>query len=344
MHSEKEIIKYLNSLNGRTVAIVYTYEGDIPNGAEHFYIWKSSVISKWMIAIQNLHCMPFVVDVRTFVQKAMSNTLPPIDFVINLNTGIYNLSSMALIPSVCSSMNIPCIPCNASTITIGENKEISNLVAKAINIKVPKTLNYTDQNGIFRPINLGNSIGVKRNFDYQKKGIYQEFIDGYEITTPLVFNPIKGEMDVLPTVIFYPNNEDSQWFYNKSNKTHQKGYKFVIADLDYQLKEKYVELTNKLAIQTYCRIDARVKCKNINSNNNKIFTLKDTYFIEINVMPTIRENNSFNYSFNNISEKSTYYQMKKILKDRLKNCDLNTFLLACAFISFSKLIETKTMY
>lgn len=336
MYSNNVIIKYLNGLKGKTVAIVYTYEGDTSNGLEHFYIWKSNTISKWMIAVQNLCCMPFIIDVRTFIQKAMNNTLPPIDFVINLNTGIYNLSSMALIPSVCSSMNIPCIPCNALTITIGENKEISNFIAKEINIKVPDVLTSTDPNGIFRPINLGNSLGVKRKYECREKGIYQEFINGYEITTPLVYNPIKGKMDVLPTVIFYPNNEKPEWYYDSYNKTNQKGYKFVIADLDDKLKEKYVELTNKLTIQTYCRIDARVKSKNINNTNNKTFTLNDTYFIEINVMPTIRENNSFNYSFDNINEDSTFYQMKKVLDENLKNNDLNTFLLACSFISFLK--------
>lgn len=334
MNSEKEIIQYLNRLKGKTVAIVYTYEGDTSKGLEHFYIWKSNTISKWMNAVQNLSCMPFIIDVRTFIQKAMNNTLPPIDFVINLNTGLYNLSSMALIPSVCSSMNIPCIPCNALTITIGENKELSNLIAKAIDIKVPNNLNPNDNDGIFRPISLGNSLGVKREYEYQKQGIYQEFINGYEITTPLVYNPIIGKMDILPTVIFYPNNEKTDWYYNSNNKIHQEGYKFVIADLDEKLKKKYVELANKLSIQTYCRIDARVKSKKIDSSNNKIFSLNDTYFIEINVMPTIRDNNSFNYSFDNINENSTYYQMKKILEKNIKNYDLNTFLIACSFISF----------
>lgn len=334
MNSKNQIKEILNSLKGKTIAIVYTFENDTPLGFKHFYTWKSSTISKWMIAVQNLYCLPYIVDVRTFIQKAINNTLPPIDFVINLNTGIYNLSTMALIPSVCSSMNIPCIPCDALTITAGENKEISNLIAKAINIRVPNIISSNKDHGIFRPINLGNSLGVTQGYNSQDKGIYQEFINGYEITTPLVYNPIKERMDILPTVIFYPINGDNKWYYDINNKTNQKGYTFILAELDNKLKEKYIELAEKLGIQTYCRIDARVKSDKLDNRKDKTFTLDETYFIEINVMPTIRDKNSFNYSFYNMSTNSSFSQILSILEENLLNYDLNTFLLACSLISF----------
>ena len=55
-----------------------------------------NVISLWMNAVQSLHCMPLILDVRTFVEKALNRTLPKIDYVINLNCGSCELSPMSM--------------------------------------------------------------------------------------------------------------------------------------------------------------------------------------------------------------------------------------------------------
>ena len=51
-----------------------------------------------MFAVEELHCMPLIMDIRTFVQKAMNNTLPYIDYVINLNNGTINISVLGVVP------------------------------------------------------------------------------------------------------------------------------------------------------------------------------------------------------------------------------------------------------
>lgn len=130
----------LHTLQGKTIGVVYTYEGEDAPGFSHYHVWRSDIISKWLTAIQALNCRPFIIDVRTFVEKAIAGSLPHLDFVLNLNCGGYELSPMALIPSVCGSFNIPCIPCNASTILAGENKRISNLLASATGLQVPPNL------------------------------------------------------------------------------------------------------------------------------------------------------------------------------------------------------------
>lgn len=337
MEKNDDIGNTIRSLSGKTIAIVYTFENDTPKGLEHFYTWKSDIIIKWMMAIQNLSCMPLILDVRTFVDKAMNKTLPFIDYVINLNTGTYDLSVMALIPSVCSAINIPCIPCNAMTITAGENKKISNLIAKSVGLNVPKDITTQNIKGIFRPINLGNSLGVKKEKPkLYEEGIYQEFIEGYEMTTPVVYNPIKKEMDILPSVIFYPKNDDAYWYYNSNDKSNQKGYDFRLAELDENIKQKYIELVQNLNITTFCRIDARIKSPIISKKNKYYFKMEDTFFIEINVMPTIRSNNSFSFSFESIEFTSSFYKFKKQLTNNNNECDINTFLLACSMLSFQK--------
>lgn len=327
-------------IKGKTIALVYTFQGDISDGFEHFYIWKSKILSKWMLAVENLHCLPLILDVRTFIDKAINHTLPHVDFVLNMNTGTLDLSVMALVPSTCSALGIPCIPCNAVSIVTGENKLLSNLIAESIGIHVPQTITNKESNtGIFRPINLGNSLGVKRGIQNSaRNGIYQEFISGYEITTPAVYNSITQKMDLLPTVMYLPDNKDLDWFNGEEVKKKRSGYSFRIVNLQDELKEKYLELINTLSIQTFCRIDARVKCSEEIYYKTSCDTVlyEDTYFIEINVMPTIRDNNNFAYSFQSVQEGDSLFHCITTQKDVFDYIDIYTFLLASSMISFAK--------
>lgn len=339
--------KVINNLNqdmeaikGKTIAIVYIFEGDNSSGFEHFFIWKSNVITKWMNAVQNLHCMPLILDVRTFVDKAINNTLPNIDYVLNLNSGTYNLSSMALVPSTCSSIGIPCIPCDSIGIITGENKNLSNLIANSIGLNVPYSLDTPSENGIYRPINLGNSLGVEKGIVKNIKfGIYQEFIQGYDLTTPIVYNPIKKSMQLLPTVIFIPDNNDQNWFISEDAKHTRNGFQPKIIKLCNKLETKLLELADTLSIQTFCRVDTRLKCTNSQSIE-KLLTLdvelEDLYFIEINTMPTIRENNSFSFSYSSILPSDKFSQVTETMKQVYNLVDLHSFLLVNSILSFIK--------
>lgn len=329
----------ITSIMGKTIAIVYIFEGDEQTGLNHFYIWKSKIITQWMEAVESLKCMPLILDVRTFVDKAINNTLPHIDYVINLNSGTYSLSAMALVPSVCSSINVPCIPCNATTIVTGEEKNLSNYIAMAIGLNVPEYLPKEDPTGIFRPINFGNSMGVVLgSVPQDQKGVYQRFISGYDITTPVAYNAETGQMDMMPTVAFYPKNNHSHWYYDEKLKHSQSGYTFKTVILDERVKAKYKELVNALGINSFCRIDARVK--QFKDVNGQLFAnFDETFFVEINVMPTIRNNNSFNYSYNSIGPGDPFSTYISSLNEVVTEPTLNCFLL-----SSSMLANTKTMY
>lgn len=325
-------------IKGKTIAMVYIFEGDNSSGFSHFFIWKSNILAKWMNAIQELNCLPLILDVRTFVDKAMNKTLPHIDYVLNMNSGTYDLSSMALVPATCSSIGVPCIPCNAVSIVTGENKLLSNLIAQSSGLNVPAPLSTDDEDGIFRPINLGNSMGVIRgmNNNYEQ-GIYQRFIQGYDITTPIVYNAITQEMDVLPTVMYLPDRKDINWFNGENEKITRKGYRFRIIELDNKTKEHYLNLVKTMSLQIFCRIDARVACMESgyyhNHTNNKV-SFDDVNFIEINVMPTIRDNNNFNYSFDHIDTSSSFYPCVTSQKELVGSINLHSFLLASSMLSF----------
>lgn len=330
-----ELNNMLCKVKGKTIGIVYTFEGDVSSGFEHFYIWKSNILTKWLTAVEELHCMPLILDVRTFVDKAMNGTLPYLDYVLNLNTGMLDLSSMALVPSTCSSLGIPCIPCDAVSIVTGENKLLSNLIAQSIGINVPKPLDTNVADGIFRPINLGNSLGVKRGNNIGKKGIYQEFIPGYEITTPIVFNAMTHRLDLLPSVIYLPETESLNWFNGEEEKKARTGYSFRTVKLNEKIINSYLELANTLSVKTFCRIDARIKCsdKIYNDFSYNTVSFEDIYFIEINVMPTIRDNNNFSFSFNSVKPSDSLYTCIKAQEEILGTANIYSFLLVSSMLS-----------
>lgn len=328
-----------NRIIGNTVGVVYTFEGEDASGFEHYHVWKSDIISKWLLAIQELKCRPLILDVRTFVDKAISNTLPNVDYVLNLNCGGRELSPMALVPSVCGFFHIPCIPCNAATILAGENKLMSNLLAQATGIQIPQNLNKEIGNGIFRPLNLGSSIGVERNFSNQVEGIYQEFIPGYDITTPIVYNPILQKMDIMPTVLYIGEKDDVNWYLGEESKKNRSGFtREIIYDLSEELKNKYLNLVQNLDIKTFCRIDARIKCScsdELRVLLKKPLQIRDVYFIEINPMPTVWVNNAFSYSFSNLPKNSTFLTYMAELQTVISQNTLHNFLLSIAMLSLS---------
>lgn len=328
-----------NNIIGKTVGVVYTFEGEDALGFEHYHVWKSDIISKWLLAIQELKCRPLILDVRTFVDKAISNTLPNIDYVLNLNCGGCELSPMALIPSVCGFFHIPCIPCDATSILAGENKLMSNLLAQATGIHIPKSLKKEIENGIFRPLNLGSSIGVERRFTNQIEGIYQEFIQGYDITTPIVYNPIIQKMDIMPTVLYIGEKDDVNWYLGEKNKKNRSGFRReTIYNLSEELQKKYLKLVQNLAINTFCRIDARIKCNSSDELNillKKPLQLNDIYFIEINPMPTVWVNNAFSHSFSKLQETSSLSTYIRELQNVVPQSTLHNFLLSIAMLSLS---------
>ena len=218
------------------------------------------------------------------------------------------------------------------------NKALSNHIAASLGLNVPQELEKNNKNGIFRPISLGNSLGVQRGvYDDNNQGIYQEFIKGYEITTPLVYNAIEQRMNVLPTVVFAPLNNDPEWYYGEIDKHKQQGYEFKLIKLDTKLENKYIELANTLSIQTYCRIDARVKCNDEDSMRKVLengASIDDTYFIEINVMPTVRDNNSFCHSFKSVDHSTSLGRSIQLQKELIGTINIHSFLLASSMMSF----------
>lgn len=329
------------NIRGKVIAIVYIFENEDAEGFGHYDIWKSEVITGWLNAVESIKCVPYILDTRTFVQKAMARTLPIIDYVINLNAGNDDLSTLGLIPSICSFLNIPCIPCNTTSIIIGENKKIANYIAEKIGMLVPKVLNQDSTDGIFRPLNYGSSRGVRKGPHRNvENGIYQEFIPGFDITTPLMFNPATQKIELLPTLIYRGDTNNTDWFLGENEKATHSGFKrYLVYDIDSDLSRRYRELADAFMINTFCRIDARVATKNANDFDYlKVNGINsdNTYFIEMNPMPTIRISNNYSDSMKHIDENSSFYVPWNNYQNEFSTQNEIGFILCCAMKSIFK--------
>lgn len=332
----------LKELRGKTIAIVYIFEKEDADGFGHFLIWKDKIITGWLSAVYELECLPYIIDVRTFMQKASNYSLPHIDYVINLNSGCSDLSTMGLVPSICSFLNIPCIPCDATAVLSTENKRISNYVAIGSALQTPKILDADNNYGIFRPINLGNSIGIeKKSFtDFSADGLYQEFIPGYDVTIPVAFNYLSRELDILPPTLYFPHTQNPNWIYDEEIKEEDKGLvRLQFLEIEDSTKQQLLEFFRIFGIKTYGRIDARLKEHQLLSSDtvSRPFSFKDCYFLEINSMPTIEADDGFDLAFKAAlsNENHSFHKCVKEYITSVKSPTINGFLLACSILAIA---------
>ena len=223
-----------------------------------------------------------------------------------------------------------------------ENKKISNYVAIGNSIQTPKFLDLDNNYGIYRPTNLGNSIGIeKKHFtEFNKAGIYQEFIPGYDITIPVAYNYLTQELDILPPTLYFPQTHNPNWIFDEKTKEKDEGLtRLQFTEIEKETKCELLKLFRTFGIKTYGRIDVRLKEENLLSGDvvKMPFTFKNCYFLEINSMPTIESCDGFDLAFNAVllNEKHSFYGCARNYVDNIKHPTINGFLLACSMLSLS---------
>jgi hypothetical protein len=342
---QEQYSEALLALRGKTIAIVYIFANEDAKGYDHYDIWGSDLIADWVRAVGELGCTPLILDARTFVYKAMNTSLPVIDFVVNLNNGNTDISTLGLIPSTSAFLGILCIPGNAVATLMGENKLVSNLVAFAKQFNVPKELDFSSPCGISRPVAYGSSINVKRcplGFgksnpnEYGSKLLYQEFINGVDMTTPLIFNPLLNKLDVLPAIMYHPKNGNFEWFLGETEKASRNGYEKRAVRVNEEVKKYYQDFARTMSIDTYCRIDARVQCTDeadIIAFANHPVEFEHIYFLEINPMPTIKEGINFHTSIQSLKADDSFFKCKELYWNNVHNPTFTGLVLSCAMLA-----------
>ena len=336
-----QFIDNLNLIKGKIIAIVYNFPPDSLEGAKKYDFWEGDVISDWVHAVYELHGMPFILDARTFVEKAMNKTLPPIDYVIDLNDGFYNLSSLSLIPSACAYCNIPCIPCDAFTLLIGENKFFTNVIARAFGLNIPNEVKEEREDTITRPYCWGSSCGINKGVGSEslKNKIIQEFVPGFDVTIPLIFCPISEELTVLPAIAYCHTNYDPMWFLGETQKRTHSEYKKRIVDIDKKTEMTIKKFAEYMGIHTYCRLDFRCLCETGEEIKRTIehgVSYEKLKFIEINPLPTIKEGINFLTSLSQTPKTSLISDCINAYYTNTREATLVGFILSISIIAHIK--------
>ncbi len=63
--------KLLRKIRSKSIAIVYAYKNERAEGFDHYDYWAMNVVTDWAKAIEEISCIPYIIDVRTFGYKAL---------------------------------------------------------------------------------------------------------------------------------------------------------------------------------------------------------------------------------------------------------------------------------
>jgi len=325
----------LDQIKRKNIALVYSFQNEDAIGFGHYDFWKFDVVSDWCKAVEQLGCIPYILDVRTFGHKALCDTLPPVDFIINLSAGNQSLSTLGLVPSIAGFMGIPCIPNNVLATVCGESKILSNQLAIAQGISVPRVLDCNEKGGILRPDNYGSSskVSVQKSGIKNRSMLYQEFVRGADLTIPLLYDASTNKLEVIKGIVYLPENRSLSWFLGEKEKANHQGYEKKAAEIHQDVADTFSKLASILQIKTFCRVDTRLKCNSYKELIKIIESpIKMEYleFIEINPMPTIRENINFCDAVSELDPNSSLGKIRHACKHYIPDMLETTFVLYSA--------------
>lgn len=234
-----------------------------------------------------------------------------VDYIYNTAEGIHSRNREGLIPSLLEVNHIPYIGSDAYALSLTLNKYHSKLLAEAIHIPTPSSqliYTYDTKEKIIEKIKkLSFPVIVKPNYEGSSMGLFyvdtleeclqriredqsiynqeilcEEYIDGLEITVPVIGNAEKTV--ALGVVEFYRHDNKPMLLFESDDK-HYKDIKCRQAALPLEtiltLKSYSEQLHNFLGCRDVNRVDFRV------TSDNKI------YFLEMNPLPALDPDGSF---------------------------------------------------
>jgi hypothetical protein len=259
-------------------------------------------------AISALGIEPYIVDVDNYLvtDKLSSGE---IDLVVNLNSGATPISNVALVPSIAEWHRIPCFPNSADVLLVGERKDVCKQFFSEW-FHTPRDLTRLEISEgsvplIAKPKTMGNSRGVTRTLPKSETGqltapqptlppdmIIEEFIEGYELTIPVIFDALEKDYIVLPGILYLPEVEQpTRWFLSYEDKIKRKiQVERRVLTLTAGVVDALKEASRAFQFQCLARFDFRWRTE---SPTLQSPTVDDLFFLEINCHPTLKTNVNF---------------------------------------------------
>ena len=229
------------------------------------------------------------------------------DLVFNISEGFGSRNREGLVPSLLELYKIPFSGSDAYALSLTLNKLHTKLIAQYLGIPTPKFVLFSDHHDIaisellfplvVKPNAEGGSMGVfKVNNDselrqrcqelFSKYGceiLCEEYIDGIEITAPVIGNGNSSRC-IGVTAVQHSSGEDIEIY-----DSNLKYFGDIILTTDFNCPEKikrtimnYSEKLHKfLSLRDYSRSDFRLSKENI------------PYLLEVNPLPALDRDDTF---------------------------------------------------
>lgn len=292
----------LDNIKQQVWAVVYSYDPPKCSRSLWFDRWRFDVINDYVEAVAFLGAEPLIIDVDSFIvsEKLRSRE---IDFVVNLNSGAKPLSNLGLVPSIAEWHGIPCFPNASDVLLAGERKDICKRFFDAwFNIPAAVSVETAAagmEKFIVKPKTLGNSQMVSRALpagpewrSWSRTMIIEEFIEGYEVTVPVIFDALSDEYVPLPPILYIPEVANpAEWFLSYEDKMNRAiKIERRIATLGAEVLDALVESSRAFDFKGLARFDFRWRTK---TPDELPIHKNDLWFLEINCLPTLRTDVNF---------------------------------------------------
>lgn len=245
------------------------------------------------------------------LKELISSGKLDVDYIYNTAEGIRSRNREGIIPSLLETYNIPYIGSDAYALSLTLNKYHTKLLAKQIGIPTPKSeiiylydpisqiirkLKNLNFPLVIKPNYEGSSMGVflvnsmeegiarieQNQSDYHQEILCEEYIDGMEITVPIIGNDEKAS--ALGIIEFYRNDKKPIGIFN-SNDKHYANIKCRKAEIPSETEH---------LIRTYSeRIHRFLGCRDINRVDYRITADFKVFLLEINPLPALDPEGSF---------------------------------------------------
>ena len=226
-----------------------------------------------------------LVDAHSDVIQKLIGLKPSVDLVFNYSVGIGGRSREIRLPALCELLNIPCIGSDPMAHSIGSNKHLLKCLASHLGIATPRWICVDPSSHvhapdvakvIVKPCCEGSSIGVTgpilssdppaiaasvtRIWEvYTDSALVEEFIEGYDVTVPLVGRVLRALPPVFLTIDGQVVGGDLTYTADLKASSRQQWLNLGdVVPTTESVKRVALSIANAIGCRDFARVDFRV--------------------------------------------------------------------------------------
>jgi hypothetical protein len=260
------------------------------------------------LGLETLGVHPYYLDVESFCRQALAKELPPLIGAFNLNAGITPIHHWCVVPAVAAWCDIEPFPVHADVLIAGERKDLASLIAQSVGLRCPADYDSArlaalrpEHDVVLKPRDLGGSVGVERlpasealaRLGQDRTLIVQDFVPGFDVTVPVVFQPTSGSHRAPACVLYMPDGPDRlNWIHDRTTKISSEGYRKLVVELPAAVETRISNFAATAQLGAYSRVDLRIAATTP-EYENPTFWDAEIAFLEVNPLPTLRHGINF---------------------------------------------------